>query len=324
MRNKGLVWLVGLAIAAGCARNQPIIIKASASSAANEPTVRALELFGREVEARTRGEIRVEVYPNNQLGNEREVVELAIIGAVELTCPSNAPLATFVPELMVLELPYLFRDRPHMYEVLDGPIGRGFAEPLRERELTLLGYFDLGHRHLMTRNRVVTSREDMAGLKIRTMENRLHLRAFEAFGASPLPMAYGEVYTALEQGVIDGAEAARTNYVAKRFYEVAPQWAEIGWMFIVAPLVMSERFYDSLSEPHREAIREAARIAIQWEREEYQRQENEALETLLESGVEITHPDRADFSEAAQRVWQDSADRVDMEVVNAVVNTGRR
>ena len=102
--------------------------------------------------------------------------------------------------MLVFDLPYLFRDRPHMYEVLDGPIGRSFEAPLRERGLVLLGYFEAGLRHLMTRDRAIERTEDLAGLKIRTMENPLHLRAFEAFGASPLPMAYGEVYTALEQG----------------------------------------------------------------------------------------------------------------------------
>ena len=124
----------------------------------------------------------------------------------------------------------------------------------------------------MTRDRVVERTEDLAGLKIRTMENPLHLRAFEAFGANPLPMAYGEVYTALEQGVIDGAEAARSNYLSKRFFEVAPNWSEIGWMYLVQPLVMSERFFSSLSPEDQAAVRAAAQKAVDAEREEYQRQ----------------------------------------------------
>ena len=128
-----------------------------------------------------------------------------------------------MPDLLVFDLPYLFRDRPHMYEVLDGPIGRRFEGPLAERGLVLLGYFEAGLRHVMTRDRPVERTEDLAGLKIRTMENPLHLRAFEAFGANPLPMAYGEVYTALEQGVIDGAEAARSNYLLEAVLRGGPQ-----------------------------------------------------------------------------------------------------
>jgi tripartite ATP-independent transporter DctP family solute receptor len=321
MRRLGLILAV---LMCGCGSPSSLVIKASSSSASGEPAVGGLEVFGREVSRRTAGALRVEVYPNSALGNEREVLELTIIGAVEIVCPSNAPLATFVPELMVFELPYLFLSRRHFYEVLDGPIGRDFAEPLRRRGLRLLGYFDLGHRHLMTRDRVVRGLADMKGLKIRTMENALHLRAFQAFGASPLPMAYGEVYTALEQGVIDGAEAARTNYHAKRFYEVAPHWAEIGWMYIVSPLVMSERFYQSLPADQRRAVEEAARVAVRWERQEYQRQEEIALDALHAAGVESTHPAREGFLRAAEKVWRESSDRVDARMIEAILKVGKK
>ena len=280
--------------------------------------MRGLEVFGEELARATDGRIVVDVYANNALGSEREVIELTILGAVELACPANAPLATFTPELLVFDLPYLFRDREHMYRVLDGPIGESFGEPLRAKGLRLLGYFDVGLRHLMTRDARVDAREDLDGLKIRTMENPLHLEAFAAFGASPLPMAYGEVYTALEQGVIDGAEAARSNYVSKRFYEVAPNWAEIGWMYLVAPLVMSERVFASLSPEDREAVRSSARKAIVAEREAYRQAEESALETLEAAGVTITHPDRRQLEVLARGVWEASADRVDLDLVERI------
>ena len=316
--------LAVLILFAGCRppEGRRVTIKASTSTAANEPAVKGLEVFAREVAAATNGRIAVEIYPNNALGNERDVIELAIIGAVELTTPSNAPLATFAPELLVFDLPYLFRDRPHMYEVLDGPIGQSFEAPLRERGLVLLGYFEAGLRHLMTRDRAIERPEDLSGLKIRTMENPLHLRAFEAFGASPLPMAYGEVYTALEQGVIDGAEAARSNYFSKRFFEVAPNWSEIGWMYLVQPLVMSERFFASLSAGDQAAVRAAARKAIAAEREEYQKQDEEALAKLRAAGVRFTHPDTGVLLELARKVWRGAGQSVDPALVEAI--TGYR
>ena len=316
--------LAFLILFAGCRppEGRRITIKASTSTAANEPAVKGLEVFAREVAAATDDRIAVEIYPNNALGNERDVIELAIIGAVELTTPSNAPLATFAPELLVFDLPYLFRDRPHMYEVLDGPIGRSFEAPLRERGLVLLGYFEAGLRHLMTRDRAIERPEDLSGLKIRTMENPLHLRAFEAFGASPLPMAYGEVYTALEQGVIDGAEAARSNYFSKRFFEVAPNWSEIGWMYLVQPLVMSERFFASLSAEDQAAVRAAARKAVAAEREEYQKQDEEALAKLRAAGVRFTHPDTGVLLELAREVWRGAGQSVDPALVEAI--TGYR
>ena len=312
--------VAALALFAGCAppEERRITIKASTSTAANEPAVKGLEVFAEEIHAATDGRIAVEIYPNNALGNERDVIELTIIGAVELTTPSNAPLATFVPELLVFDLPYLFRDRPHMYEVLDGPIGRRFEGPLAERGLVLLGYFEAGLRHVMTRDRVVEETDDLAGLKIRTMENPLHLRAFEAFGANPLPMAYGEVYTALEQGVIDGAEAARSNYFSKRFFEVAPNWSEIGWMYLVQPLVMSERFFSSLSPEDQAVVRAAARKAVDAEREEYQRQDAEARARLEAAGVRFTHPETGALLELAREVWRGAAHTVDPALVEAI------
>ena len=316
--------LATLVLAAGCRapEERRITIKASTSTAANEPAVKGLEIFAREIGAATNGRLGVEIYPNNALGNERDVIELTIIGAVEIATPSNAPLATFAPEMLVFDLPYLFRDRPHMYEVLDGPIGQSFEEPLRERGLVLLGYFEAGLRHLMTRDRAVERTEDLAGLKIRTMENPLHLRAFEAFGANPLPMAYGEVYTALEQGVIDGAEAARSNYFSKRFFEVAPNWSEIGWMYLVQPLVMSERFFSSLSAGDQAAVRAAASKAVEAEREEYQKQDEEALAKLREAGVRFTHPDTDALLELAREVWRAAAQSVDPALVEAITGYG--
>ena len=316
--------LTAVAVVVGCGGGpaRDLVIRASSSSAADEPMVRGLERFGEELAAETGGRIRVEVYPNNALGNERDVLELAILGAVELTAPSNAPLATFVPEMLVFDLPYLFRDRPHMYAVLDGPVGRRFEVPVAERGLVLLGYFEAGLRHLMTRDRPVERTDDLAGLKIRTMENPLHLRAFEAFGASPLPMAYGEVYTALEQGVIDGAEAAPSNYYSKRFHEVAPYWSEIGWMYLVSPLVMSRAFHDRLSPEDQAAVRRAASRAIAFEREEYQRQDEAAIARLEVEGVTFTRPDRSGLEAAARGVWREAADQVDPALVEAIRTHG--
>jgi tripartite ATP-independent transporter DctP family solute receptor len=320
------IFLLVLALAvgaAGCDRgtSRRVVIKASSSSATTEPPPLALAYFGEELAKRTGGRFVTEVYPNNALGSEREVIELTIIGAVEMVCPSNAPLTTFVPELMTLDLPYLFRSRPHMYAVLDGPSGQRFAEPLARRGLKLLGFFEAGLRHLMTRDRQVRRLDDMRGLKIRTMENPLHLAAFRAFGASPIPMAYGEVYTALEQGVIDGAEAAHSNYYSMRFFEVAPHWASIGWMYLVSPLVMSQRFFDRLAPEDQRAIEEAALAAVKWEREEYQRQDRAARERLAAAGVEFSEPDHEAFRKVAERVWRDAGRIVDTELIEAIEKT---
>lgn len=299
LRRAASLLVSSVAVTAGCAGDGassappvPRVLRASASAAEGEPQALALRRFAEEVERRTDGRIRVPVYPSSALGDEREVIELVILGAAQAACPANSPLATFAPELGVLDLPFLFDDRAHLYRALDGEVGASLASALRRRGLHLLGFFDIGLRHVMTRAAPIETAEDFAGLKIRTMENALHLGAFRSFGASPLPMAYGELYTALEQGVIDGAEAAATNYLSRGFHEVAPFWAEVGWLHLVAPFVLNEDFYRSLPPADRRAVDEAAAVVVAEERAEYRRQETEATSRLRSVGVRFTHPDR--------------------------------
>ena len=295
---------------AGCGAGERVtILKAALSQNPSEPQVRAVELFADLVSEGTEGRIRVQIYPNNQLGNQRDVVEGLQMGSVELANISSV-MASFVPEINLFELPFLFDGPRHFDAVVDSRIGKSLAPAFERRDLHLLGYFDVGERHIMTTRRPVERFEDLSGLKIRTMENRLHLATFEAFGANPLPMAYGELYTALEQGVIDGAEAADPNYLAKRFYEPAPFWARVGWIRLIEYVVMSRSFYDELSPEDRGVIDRAARTMILQQRSWYREEAESALERLREAGVRISNPDREPFRAAARRVYEDWADRV--------------
>lgn len=297
--------------AAPAVKEGEFFMKISASNMADEPGPIALSAFGKAVEERSKGRIKFQVYPNNALGNERDVIEGVTLNTIQAVAPSNAPLTAWVPEMNIFELPFIWRDAQHMALVLDGPIGQKFAEPLKAKGLHLLGYHYVGLRHIMTTKKVVNTVDDLKGLKIRTMENPVHLSAFKAFGANPLPMAYGELYTALQQGVIDGAEAANTNYEAKKFYEPAPNWAMVGWLRLVAPFVMSEKFFQSLPKDLQTIVVEEAQKANVYERELYVKgDEVEALEKLKKAGVKITTPDRKPFVEASQKVYEEWAPKV--------------
>ncbi len=312
-----------LLMAAGCGSGERItILKAALSQAPSEPQVRAVELFADLVSEGTEGRIRVQVYPNNQLGNQRDVVEGLQMGSIELANVASV-MASFVPEINLFELPFLFDGPEHFDDVVDSSIGQSLAPAFERRGLHLLGYFDAGERHIMTTERPVERVEDLSGLKIRTMENRLHLATFKAFGSNPLPMAYGELYTALEQGVIDGAEAADPNYFAKQFYEPAPFWARVGWIRLVEYVVMSRSFYDGLSAEDRAVIDRAARVMIQQQRLWYRAEADSALERLREEGVSISSPDREPFRAATRGVYRDWADRVGgMTTIEAILERG--
>ena len=322
MNGRIVVAAVSLLISGCGSEERVIILKAALSQNPSEPPVRAVELFADLVFEGTEGRIRVQVYPNNQLGNQRDVVEGLQMGSVELANIASV-MASFVPETNLFELPFLFDGPEHFDAVLDSSIGQSLAPAFERRGLHLLGYFDVGERHIMTTERPVERLEDLSGLKIRTMENRVHLATFKAFGANPLPMAYGELYTALEQGVIDGAEAADPNYFAKRFYEPAPFSARVGWIRLVEYVVMSRSFYDNLSVEDRVVIDRAARAMILQQRTWYRAEADSALERLREAGVRISSPDREPFRAVARSVYEEWADRVGgMARIEAILGLG--
>jgi tripartite ATP-independent transporter DctP family solute receptor len=284
-------------------------IKASLSQNPQEPQVKAVELFKRIVEEKTGGRVKVQIYPNNQLGNQRDVVEGIQLGTIQMSNVASV-MASFVRELNIFELPFLFANREHFYAVLDSAVGESLRPSFERRGFHLLGYFDAGVRHIMTVDKPVDSMADLDGLKIRTMENPLHLAAFKAFGANPMPMAYGELYTALEQGVIDGAEASNTNYLSKKFYEPAPHWAQVGWIHLIEYVIMSRYFYERLPVEYKEIIDSAAQEMIRKERQWYSEHEKRALDMLAEEGVHITYPDKKPFVEASHKVHLEWAERV--------------
>lgn len=307
--------------AAAPVKKGEFVIKASGSMNEDEPGILAYKEFKKNIEARTNGRIEVQIFPNNQLGNERDVIEGLTLNTVQMANPSNAPLTAWVPEMNIFELPFIWQDRPHMAKVLDGPIGDKFAAPLKAKGIRLVGYEEAGLRHIMTTKKVINSVEDLKGLKIRTMENPVHLSAFKAFGANPLPMAYGELYNALQQGVIDGAEAANTNYYSKKFYEAAPNWAMVGWLHLVSPLIMSEKFFQSLPADLQQAVTEEAKKTAILERQMYEKLDNENLELLKKAGVKITTPDRKPFMEASKAVYEEWAPKVGgMDRINEIIN----
>ena len=280
-----------------------IVIKAGHSAAATEPYQVGFEHFKKRVEELTKGKVEVQLFPNRTLGNERDMIEGLLLGTVHVTVPSNAVMAGFVPETKVFDLPFLFRDRPHMYSVMDGQVGQELGEKMRAKGFRLLSYYEAGVRHIMTNKKSLTKLDDLKGMKIRTMENPVHLEAFRAMGASPLPMAYGEVYTALQQGVIDGAEAANTNYEAQKFYEVAPNWAMVAWTTLVADMIIGEKFFQGLPADVQKAVVQAAQESAKIERDAYAKSEDVALATLKAKGVKITTPDPEPFRKASQAVY---------------------
>lgn len=295
----------GIALAtmlAAPAFGQAITLKAAHSAAPDEPYQVGLDDFARRLKAATGGKVAVNVFANNQLGNERELIEGLPLGLVDVACPANAVLTNFIPDLVALDLPFLFRDQAHLETVLNGHLIDVVGEAALKRGYRVLGLYTAGVRHIMTKKQI-NSLADLKGLKIRTMQNPAHVEAFKALGANPTPLAYGELYGALQSGVVDGAEAANTNYYAQKFFEVAPNWAMVSWTVLISPLIMSEAKFRALPADVQAALLKAGRESAVVERAAYAKSDAARLSTLEKAGVHITHPDLASFRTAAAKVY---------------------
>ena len=304
--------LVAGVVLGACGGGEPdvFVLKVAASAPADEPGPQTLQLFVNRINEAAGGRIDARLYAGSVLGEDRDVTEGLKLGTVEMLMSPSSTLATFVPEMYVFELPFLFEDNEHMFAVLDSEIGDSLRPALEREGFHLMGYFSYGLRHIMTTERAVETIDDLRGLKIRTMESPPHLDAFAAFGASPLPMAYNELYTSLETGVIDGAEAANSNYYSKRFFEVAPYWAYVGWLRLVAPVLMSKAFYDRLPPDLQELVDTTLTDLVDDDRQIYTDIDEQRLQQLVDAGVTVTYPDRQAFVAASASVYDAWAERV--------------
>jgi tripartite ATP-independent transporter DctP family solute receptor len=311
------------AVALACALPafaQTINMKAAHSAALDEPYQVGMADFAKRITAATGGKVNVAIFANNQLGNERELIEGLPLGLVDIACPANAVLTNFIPDLVTLDLPFLFHDQAHLERLLNGPLIDVVSEAAAKRGYRVLGLYTAGVRHIMTKKTINTV-ADLKGLKIRTMQNPAHVEAFKALGANPTPLAYGELYGALQSGVVDGAEAANTNYHAQKFFEVAPNWAMVSWTVLISPLIMSEAKFKSYPADVQAALLKAGRESAVVERAEYARSDTERLEALKKTGVKITTPDPAGFRTAVTKVYGDFVKNDTQKKILEVIQT---
>jgi tripartite ATP-independent transporter DctP family solute receptor len=281
-----------------------IFLRAAHSTNVDEPYHQGLLEMARIVSEKSGGRVQIAIYPSMQLGGEKAMLEGLLLGAIDIVVTANGSVTNFVPGMGVLDLPFLFRSREHMYGVLDGDVGDELAKRLEARGFHLLAFYEAGVRHIMTSDRPVNSIDDLRGLKMRTMPVPAHIASFNAYGANAVAVDYSELYGGLQTGLVDGAEAANTNYSNKKFYEVAPYWAQLGWVMLTADLLMSDERFRSLPADVQEILEEAAIESAHHERRLYAESDNSLLESLEQQGVSVTYPDPAPFREASEAVYE--------------------
>ena len=270
------------------------------------------ERFRDLMDERTGGRFRVVIYPSGQLGGERVAFEQIQAGAVHLAITGTPVLSGWVPETQVFDLPFLFETRDHGLRVMNGPFGDWWRHLLLERTgVRSLGFLDYGFRHVYNRRGPVDTPADLAGLKLRVLQNATYLASYSALGVQATPMNYGEVYSALQQGVIDGGEANAIGFVSSRLYEVAKHYSFTSITYNPITLLVNEPFYQGLPPDIRETVDRAAADALAYQSEVARRMEADALAEMRASGVEISRPDLAPFAPAVRpRIWDALAARL--------------
>lgn len=268
----------------------------------SHPVHRGMEVFAEQVRANSDGVLDVRIFPDGQLGTEREVLELLQIGSIAMTKVSAAAMANFAPEYQVMGVPYLFRDKEHFFSVLEGSTGEAILEAGSEYRLRGLCFYDAGSRSFYTKDRPIHAPEDLQGMKIRVMNHQMSVDMVNQMGGSATPMAYSELYTALQQGVVDGAENNPPSFVTSGHYEVCKYYTLDEHSSIPDVLVMGTKYWDLLSAQEQQWVKAAAQTSAQAQKQFWKDDVAECMLKLEEEGVEIIRPEKSLFASKTQAV----------------------
>lgn len=304
----------------GSAAKPSLNLKVGHVLAPDHPYQFGLERFAEIVAEKTDGRITIDAFHSSQLGGEREMIEGLQLGTLDMTLVSTAPLAGFANSFLVFDLPFIFQDRDGAYKVLDGEIGTEILGTLDKVGIKGLCYWENGFRHVTNSKVPVKLPHEMDGMKIRTMENKIHMASFRVLGADPTPMAFGELFTALQQKTVDAQENPIPIIYTSNFYEVQDYLSLTGHFYAAAPLLISKSLWDSLSPEDQEIIYESALEARDFERGLIRQMDEEYIDELAERGMEIIEVDKDAWFQAMQPVYEEYKAEIGEDVIQRVLD----
>jgi len=297
----------------------PLTIKFAHAGSQTHPYSVGLEKLGPILEKNSGGAIKLQVFCCAQLGSERELAESARLGTIHMTSvAAEGALPAWVPELQVFGLPFVIRDRAHAYQVLDGAIGREFGAKLEAQGLHLLGWWELGFRNMTTKNKPVRVPDDLKGLKMRVQEAKVWLGFMRALGAIPTPIPFGELYSALQQGVVDGQENPIVTITSMKFYEVQKFVGLTEHTYTALPVMASKKWWDGLKADQQKIIAGSVKASVAEQRKTVAAQVDDGVKLLKGQGVTLTEVDKAKFREATKDVPALVADQVPPALVQRI------
>jgi tripartite ATP-independent transporter DctP family solute receptor len=301
--------LLASAALAGAAHAEcEITLRSSDTHPDGYPTVAAVQTMGDLLKERSNGRICIEVFHSAQLGEEKDTIEQTKFGVIDMNRVSMGPFNNIIEETKVVSLPFIFRGTDHMHRVMDGPVGDEILAAFEPHGFIGLAYYDGGSRSFYNREKPITSVEDLAGMKIRVMQSDVFVDMMTALGANATPMPYGEVYSAIQTGVIDGAENNWPSFESSGHYEVAGYYTLNEHLIVPEALVMSKISWDKLSPEDQALVMQAAKDSIPVNRELWAAREKLSEEKVRAAGVQIIdNIDKTAFIEAMVPVYQKHA-----------------
>ncbi len=279
------------------------------------------QVFKKEVEEKSGGRIKVEIYPNGQLGGDRQTIEALTLGTLEMCVPGGTVLSGFVEDFMVFDLPFLFSSKEEAFKAFDGEVGDKLNSKLEEKGIINLGFGENGYRHITNNTKPIITPADLNGVKIRTMENPIHMAAFKSFGANPTPISFNELFTALQQKTVDAQENPVAIISSAKFYEVQKYLSLTGHVYTNCPYLISKSFMESMPEDLQQVVRDAAKNTITTQRKALNEQESKTLEDLKAKGMivnELTQEQKAAFVSASKSVYDEYVKQYGSELLDLI------
>ncbi len=309
--------LVVVSLGTGWARAGQYELKFGTTNQENTVYFQAMKLMKEEVEKRC-PDVNIALFPNSELGGERDLVEGVAMGTVEMCYTSSGPLSSISSEFTVFDLPFIVRDRETVYRVFDGPLGQQVLDNLESKGIKGFGFWDGGYRFLTNDKEPLLHPEQIKGMKIRTMENPVHVRSFVVMGANPTPMAWPEVFSAIQQGVIQGHENNMASIYNTKIYEIQKFVSLTGHFYSPGAVLINKALFDSLPEQAKNALIEGEKIARDWERAQIVRDEKELAEKLTSLGVTVSEVDKNEWFEASKATIDSFKDKINMDIYQAL------
>lgn len=325
MKKFALSLMVGMAVALTCFAadpvKKPIVLKLGHIQSETDLWQLGAAKFAELVDAKTKGEVQVKLFPNSTLGNDRDMAEGLQIGSVDFALIAGV-LGNFEPSIQIMELPFLFKDEAHLRKVMYGPIGDQLLEKLlKSSDIRGLAFWERGPRHL-TSNKPVNSLADVKGLKIRVPEIPPIIAAWKAMGTNPTPMAWGEVYTGLQQNVIEAQENPIPYIYAGKIFEVQKYIALTSHKFEYVIIAMSNKAWLKLNPEQQKAVKEAAAEATKYENKLVFEKSDDMFKDLQAKGMKVTKPDTTEWAKLARTVHKQFAEKYGIDLYNKIIEAG--